>query len=740
MLLMKVQLGPYVLDAKSCVLWHESRIANLPPKAVEFLICMVEHDGAVVSKAEIRERVWRGISVEENSVNQLLFAIRKALKPGFGDTEVIETVPRRGYRLAIPAVRIKAPEALPPAALTAGPTAAGVRGKGNDPAVVPKRTLQAGTQNYRNRWLAGAFLVAAGLILAPVKLPFAAHGRGQPMSFHALNDATDTDEEEQPDVSADGSRVVYSGKPRGAKQFGLFVKIIGGPAPSRVTFSEGNDHGAVWSPDHSLIAFSRVFDDRREIRVVVASEPNPERLILATAATNIGLNWSLDGKWLAYVDKSSPGDGAENIFLVSPETRERRQLTSSTGERYASPQFSPDGRWLAFVRYDPVTRLHGIYRVSASGGPAVPVTDDKRIFRDLTNIGLAWSRDGRDLLFVSDFLGLPRTFRVSAWSGGEPQWIEASGFSLRSVSVSRGTGLAAFTESYTITNIWRVPTSGGLRGQGQPGAPSKPELLLASNRNSHSPRYSPDGSRIAFISDRDGNQELWVASADGAQPVRLTSSGGRTVGSPTWSPDGSQIAYDLSTKLEHPSRSDVYMIGARGGTPIRLTSELTDDHSPAWSRDGKAIYVSSTRGEEREIWRVPMPGGSGQSAASQNNVEQKISHRRYLYYAGKGPFTFWRTLVAGGPEEAVPEILDIPNYRNAAITSRGYYWARRDEAPFESIVFYDFSTRKTRTLVRGEVPLPYALPAMDASPDDKWVIYARTDRKVNRVIVGENFR
>ena len=38
MLLMKVQLGPYVLDAKSCVLWHESRIANQPPKAVEFLI------------------------------------------------------------------------------------------------------------------------------------------------------------------------------------------------------------------------------------------------------------------------------------------------------------------------------------------------------------------------------------------------------------------------------------------------------------------------------------------------------------------------------------------------------------------------------------------------------------------------------------------------------------------------------------------------------------------------------
>lgn len=104
--MVKFQLGPYELDAKSHVVWHEAKIINLPPKAIEFLICLVEHDGAVVSKAELRERVWPGITVEENSVTKLASLIRKAMEPGFGETEVIESVPRRGYRLAVPATLV----------------------------------------------------------------------------------------------------------------------------------------------------------------------------------------------------------------------------------------------------------------------------------------------------------------------------------------------------------------------------------------------------------------------------------------------------------------------------------------------------------------------------------------------------------------------------------------------------------------------------------------------------------
>jgi Tol biopolymer transport system component len=77
------------------------------------------------------------------------------------------------------------------------------------------------------------------------------------------------------------------------------------------------------------------------------------------------------------------------------------------------------------------------------------------------------------------------------------------------------------------------------------------------------------------------------------------------VGSPRWSPDGRWIAFD-STAAGSP---DVYVIGAAGGTPRRLTMEPLADIEPSWSHDGKWIYFVSDRGGQSHIWKAPFAGG-----------------------------------------------------------------------------------------------------------------------------------
>src|SRR5690606_19433174 len=115
--------------------------------------------------------------------------------------------------------------------------------------------------------------------------------------------------------------------------------------------------------------------------------------------------------------------------------------------------------------------------------------------------------------------------------------------------------------------------------------------FIASTRWDMSPQYAPDGTRIAFVSNRSGSYEIWVAGADGQGAVALTAFGGPIVGAPRWSHDGTALAFDARTD----GNADVYVVDVAGGRPRRLTADPADDVAPSWSHDGRWIYFSASR-------------------------------------------------------------------------------------------------------------------------------------------------
>ncbi len=137
--------------------------------------------------------------------------------------------------------------------------------------------------------------------------------------------------------------------------------------------------------------------------------------------------------------------------------------------------------------------------------------------------------------------------------------------------------------------------------------PSAPVNLSNHFRNDWAPDWSPDGSQIAFVSDRDGNAEIYVMDADGSNPTRLTNNNANDE-SPVWSPDGTHIAFVSDRDVSR----EIYVIDANGGDPTRFTynrrrtffgneSIPDDDWDPAWSPDSRRIaWVDS---EERGVDR-----------------------------------------------------------------------------------------------------------------------------------------
>ncbi|MBI3460336.1 PD40 domain-containing protein, partial [Candidatus Acetothermia bacterium] len=120
-----------------------------------------------------------------------------------------------------------------------------------------------------------------------------------------------------------------------------------------------------------------------------------------------------------------------------------------------------------------------------------------------------------------------------------------------------------------------------------------------------SPVLSPDGSKIAFASNRDGNQEIYLMNADGTGSVNLTQNKAEDF-LPAWSPDGSKIAF-VSTRDQN---DEIYVMNANGSGQTRLTNNPASDWKPTWSPDGKQIAFTSDREGNLEVYVMNADGSN----------------------------------------------------------------------------------------------------------------------------------
>jgi Tol biopolymer transport system component len=202
------------------------------------------------------------------------------------------------------------------------------------------------------------------------------------------------------------------------------------------------------------------------------------------------LDWSPDGEYLAVPDRSQPEEPF-HIALIRVKDGARTIVTMPPDKIIGdlSPAFSPDGKSIAFLRAVS-SGVDDVYVAPARGGPATRLTSDNR-----NAVAVTWTADSRSVVFSSDRRRNSVLWRVRA-SGGEPERVVGIGENAADPAFARD-GRMAYAQAFMDTNIWRVETE----------SKQPPVKVISSTQYDSSPQYSPDGSRVAFRSNRSGNND-----------------------------------------------------------------------------------------------------------------------------------------------------------------------------------------------------------------------------------------
>ena len=758
------RFGTFELDLRTRELRNRGIRLRLRQQSAEILVMLVERPGEVVTREEIRKKLWPdGTIVEfEHSVNSAVNRLRDVLGDSPGRPRYIETLPRLGYRF-VGAVEIAGPAVidalpLPDAALqpeTAKPPTIR-RVRWTMAALDPARRYQtmanlkvaledvgeesgSGKQvrqaPVRRRWAWAALLpvlLVAGLFAWRA---WRAGPEGTPSTeaLRAVPLTTSPGQELYPSLSPDGNDVAFTWNGPKRDNFDIYVQQIGAGSPLRLTKDPSNQYSPAWSPDGRWIAFLRSQSEagKSELRLIPPLGGPERKLADIRVHELVGvrrfLAWCPDSACLVVTDFLGEGK-PDPLFVVSLETGEKRQLTNPQppviGD--SDPAVSPDGRWLVFRRNVTAGLAGELYSLSLGKG-LIAGGEPRRLTTAALNARHpAWMPGGKEILFAA---------RGSLWRlaiPGEkpPARLPFVGEDGLMPAVSRtqpGRSRLVYLRSFSDSNIWRIETSG-------PGAPSSspPAVAISSTRWDQNPQLSPDGRRVAFMSTRVGETEIWLSDLDGANAVQLTSMNAPFTGTPRWSPDGQSITFSSNPE----GQWEIYVIPATGGKPRRLTSHPANDNISSFSRDGTWIYFSSNRTGEFQIWKIPAAGGDAvQVTHNVGYVAFESPDGAYIYYTQNPatPSALWRLPTSGGQPA---KVLEGVVWRSFAVLERGIYYLDQPAGEVR-LQYFDLASGRSTTVARSLGEIRYGLTA---SPDGRTILYSRVDSSVDDLMLVENFR
>jgi eukaryotic-like serine/threonine-protein kinase len=560
------EFGPFRLEPAERKLMRGNEMVTLTPKAFDTLVMLVRNNGHLLEKDELISALWPDTFVEEGSLSNNIFLLRKALGE---DPAFIETVPRRGYRF-VGAVR-QLPSVLP----------SSMTGLVESSAELKNAASDRGHHLWRGLVSAAAvlILVAGGFVLW-LRNSNRAPDRSQWVPLTKLPDPVS-----QPALSADGRMLAFI---RGQAQFftpgQLYVKILPDGQPVQLTHDQQYKMAPVFSPDGERIAYTVVDKEFHWDTWVVPTLGGEAQPWLRNAS---GLVWTGPGRVLFSEIRKPPHMGIvaaeesrigqHDVYLPAYDTAMAHRSSSS-----------PDGKWVLLVEMNKdhdwmpcrLVLMDGTSVGRQVGPPKAACTS------------VAWSPDGRWMYFASEAGGLFHIWRQRFPDGRLQQMTsgptEEEGLAMAPDGRSFVTAVTLQSVSVWIHNA---------RGTRQ----------VSLEGNAAEPKFTPDGRKLCYRivlkapNDFQFSREagpVWLADLESGRSAPLFSN--FPVFAYDISPDGSQVVLEAE---DHEGKPRLWLTTFERQAPPRQIPNV-EGRRPSFGPGAEIFF----RGDDGFAYRVQADG------------------------------------------------------------------------------------------------------------------------------------
>jgi serine/threonine-protein kinase len=623
-----LEFGRYRIDTLERILYSEGKEIPLAPKLFDTLLALVQNPGRIMHKDELMRTIWPDSFVEEGSLTRYVSTLRKTLGAGVEDQQIIQTIPKRGYRFVAEVRSTSAHDGVQ-IIQERGRLDASLDVVVEDEELA-KAVIQAPSSQI-GRWRRALLWAAPAIVLTAVALTLT--DRRQPAPEAVMRLTMDLPAETElaglqcPIValSPQGNRVALVAARDGTTR--LYVRELDSMEARALPGTEGAFCTPFFSPDGQWLGF--VADAKLKKISVAGGE-----VIVLTALPGInGASWTTNGS----VVFGQPGRHALSRIAATGGTVEpATTLDSSRGE--ISHQWPA-----AIVGTDLL-----LYQANIDNGEKyseIVVQDLRRGKRQVIARGGTYPQyvPTGHVVYVHDGVMMAQTFDAAT--------MQTTGlaFPVADNIMESGQGAAQFevsqlgslvyvpggVEAGRRTLVWidrkgnETPLAAPLQPYRVPRLSSDSERVTLSRDETFSsgwiydlkrntlmrandtfpmnhPIWSPDAKRIAYFSNQNGRGIFWKAADGSISQERLTST--MNPQAPTsWSPDGRYLAFQEFTK---PTGSDVWVLPLNGDPkPQPFLRTVADETTPMISPDGRWLAYASNESGRYEVYVQPFRGG-----------------------------------------------------------------------------------------------------------------------------------
>ena len=472
-----------------------------------------------------------------------------------------------------------------------------------------------------------------------------------------------------------------------------------------------------FSPDGSLVTFwAREGDGSRAQDVNVMAAPTAGGALQPYLPETAEFDWSSDSKRLVF-HTTAPGDP---LFVRAVTAATAQQIyVDAPGMHCHFLTWSPDGKFIYFVRGDPASADWDIWRLRPSGAGLERLTFQHArvtypVFLDArTLLYLATDADGSGpWLYVLD-VALKRSRRVS---------VGLERYTSLAANADRTRLLATVADSRS--DLWRVTVGSGgpLRGAA--------ERLASISQSASAPRFGPD--YIAYVSSDGVRRGIWKYVNGTATELWGDATVDR-VGAPSISPDGHRIAFTV----ERRGATQLYAVDNDGKNPKAVNRTLALRGDLAWAPDSQSIVGAIVSDGEPRLARIFLDGTLPQSIVSDYSIDPVWSpDGKYFVYTGAQVATIFPLRASapdGRPYNMPGLILTIGARRVAFARNSGSLVFLRGGIDRKDFWQLNPQTGTERQLT--DLPASFVIGDFDVSPDGAEVVFARVQESSSVVLI-----